>query len=124
MKLQSWSVHERPKTPQPEMETWYGKEWNWKTLGRVRLDNFPASSSNPATPRPTFYCVDFSSRFHLSWWNNGDIFEGDEDMTLSDEYFAQLYQEAERRLERVDHLLIEAEKQHIKASEQDVPKPW
>lgn len=44
-------------------------------------------------------------------------------MTLSDEYFAQLYQEAERRLERVDHLLIEAEKQHIKASEQDVPKP-
>ena len=42
---------------------------------------------------------------------------------MTDEYFAQLYQEAERRLERVDNLLVEAEKQHIKASEQDVPKP-
>lgn len=44
-------------------------------------------------------------------------------MTLSDEYFAQLYQEAERRLERVDHLLIEAEKQHIKASETNGHQP-
>ena len=44
-------------------------------------------------------------------------------MTLSDEYFAQLYQEAERRLERVDHRLIEAEKQHIKASEPNGHQP-
>ncbi len=42
---------------------------------------------------------------------------------MTEDYFMQLYQEAERRLERVDELLIEAEKQHIKASEQDVPKP-
>ena len=105
------------------METWYGKEWNRTALERLWLDNFPAYIRHFATSRPTFYCVDFGSRFHLSWWNNGDIFEGDEDMTLSDEYFAQLYQEAERRLERVDHLLIEAEKQHIKASEPNGHQP-
>lgn len=44
------------------------------------------------------------------------------DTEMTDEYFAQLYQEAERRLERVDHLLIEAEKQHIKASEENDSK--
>jgi hypothetical protein len=41
---------------------------------------------------------------------------------MSQEEFMQLYQEAERRLERVDNLLVEAEKQHIKASEQDDSK--
>jgi len=41
---------------------------------------------------------------------------------ITDEYFAQLYQEAERRLERVDNLLVEAEKQHIKASEENDSK--
>jgi len=41
---------------------------------------------------------------------------------MSQEEFMQLYQEADRRLERVDNLLVEAEKQHIKASEQDDSK--
>lgn len=41
---------------------------------------------------------------------------------MSQEEFMQLYQEAERRLERVDNLLVEAEKQHIKVSEENDSK--
>ena len=41
---------------------------------------------------------------------------------MTEDYFMQLYQEAERRLERVDTLLVEAEKQHIKASKEDDSK--
>ena len=41
---------------------------------------------------------------------------------MTDEYFAQLYQEAERRLERVDELLVKAEINHIKASEENDSK--
>lgn len=41
---------------------------------------------------------------------------------MTEEMFMRLYQEAERRLERVDELLIEAEKQHLKVSEDNVPK--